>query len=648
MLHGSRWKHVVLIAATGGLVVAAGASAASAANGARELLPASTPTWAKAAPVASASDSASVAVRVYLAPRGGVAAVKAAVTAVSTPGNAQYRHFLTPAQYRARFEPTAAQVAKVSAWLHSSGLRVEGVEPSRRYISAAGNVAVAEKAFGTTLNVYRHGGRLLRAPAASVSVPSSVSGSVIGVTGLATAAPKLPKFSDPPPPATVSARPCSLSYGQLVAKTKADYDTPLPKFKGKYRDYGVCGYVPSQLRSAYGVSSTGLTGKGATIGIVDPYASSTILEDTNRYSKRHGDPGFAAGQFTQKLPAKFSHGALCDALGWSVEQTLDIQASHGMATGAHVMYYSAGSCLDVDLLATLARAVDDNRVDIVSNSWGGYDQDETSGDIAAYEQVLLQGALQGISFLWSSGDDGDEQLSTGLRQTDYPASDPWQTGVGGTSTAIAISGRMSWQTGWGTNKYDLSANGRSWVKTGANPFWYGSGGGYSTLFNRPAYQHGVVTGGAPAGRAVPDVAMNGDPITGMLVGQTETFPHGVRYGETRWGGTSLSSPLMAGMLADALQHTKSVAGAHARFGFLNPALYAQARAHAGTLTDVKGVHTGDGNVHPAYVNGITPADGILYDVRTFNQDSSLVTKPGWDDVTGLGTPNALFLTAFGN
>ena len=648
MLNGSRWKHVVLIAATGGLVLAAGASAASAANGARKLLPASTPTWAKAAPVASASKTASVAVRVYLAPRGGVAAVKAAVTAVSTPGNGQYRHFLTPAQYRARFEPSAAQVAKVSTWLRSSGLRVAGVESSRRYISASGTVSVAEKAFGTTLNVYRHAGRLMRAPATGVSVPSSVSGSVIGVTGLATASGKRPKFSNPPPPASATARPCSLTYGQLVAKTQADYDTPLPKFKGKYRDYAVCGYVPSQLRSAYGVSSTTLTGKGATIGIVDPYASSTILDDTNRYSRRHGDPAFAAGQFTQKLPAKFTHGALCDAPGWSGEETLDIQASHGMAPGAHVVYYSAASCLDVDLLTTLARVVDDNRADVVSNSWGGYDQDETSGDIAAYEQVLLQGALQGISFLWSSGDDGDEQLSTGLRQTDYPASDPWQTAVGGTSTAIAPSGKMSWQTGWGTNKYDLSANGRSWVPTAANPFWYGSGGGYSTLFNRPVYQHGVVTGGAPAGRAVPDVAMNGDPTTGMLIGQTQTFPHGVRYGEFRLGGTSLSSPLMAGVLADALQHTKSVAGAHARFGLLNPALYAQARAHAGTLTDVKGVHSGDGNARPDYANGINPAGGILYSVRTFNQDSSLVTKPGWDDVTGLGTPNALFLTAFGN
>ena len=157
--------------------------------------------------------------------------------------------------------------------------------------------------------MYRHAGRLLRAPATSVSVPSSVSRSVIGVTGLATASGKRPKLSNPPPPASATARPCSLTYGQLVAKTQADYDTPLPKFKGKYRDYAVCGYVPSQLRSAYGVSSTTLTGKGATIGIVDPYASSTILDDTNRYSRRHGDPAFAAGQFTQKLPAKFRRGA---------------------------------------------------------------------------------------------------------------------------------------------------------------------------------------------------------------------------------------------------------------------------------------------------------------------------------------------------
>ena len=159
--------------------------------------------------------------------------MKAAVTAVSTPGNARYRHFLTPAQYRARFEPTAAQVAKVSAWLRSSGLRVAGVEPSRRYISAAGNVAVAEKAFGTTLNVYRHaaGCCVRRRPA------SSVPSSVVRVGDRCYRARNRSRQAAEvlrPTPAGHRHRAAVLALiGQLVAKTKADYDPPAAEVQGQ-------------------------------------------------------------------------------------------------------------------------------------------------------------------------------------------------------------------------------------------------------------------------------------------------------------------------------------------------------------------------------------------------------------------------------
>ena len=410
----------------------------------------------------------------------------------------------------------------------------------------------------------------------------------------------------------------------------------------------MCGYVPSQLRSAYGVSSTRLTGK------VRPSASSIPTRRRRSWKTPTATPaprrpGFAAGQFTQKLPAKFSHGALCDAPGLSVEENARHPGLPRDGDGCPRRCTTRRrSCLDVDLLATLARVVDDNRVDIVSNSWGGYDQDETSGDIAAYEQVAPTGrAARDLIPLvvrrrWRraalhrpSADRLSGVGSMADRRRRHLHRDRHQR-------QDELADRL------GHEQVRPVGQRQSWVKTAANPFWYGSGGGYSTLFNRPAYQHGVVTGGAPAGRAVPDVAMNGDPITGMLVGQTETFPHGVRHGETRWGGTSLSSPLMAGMLADRPPAHQERGRSTRPVRVLNPALYAQARAHAGTLTDVKGVHSGDGNVRPAYVNGITPAGGILYGVRTFNQDSSLVTKPGWDDVTGLGTPNALFLTAFGN
>ncbi len=91
------------------------------------------------------SASARVNVRVYLAPRGGQAALAKFAMAVSTPGNALYRHFLTTAQYRARFAPPQSSVASASAWLRSSGMRVTGVEAGNRYVLATGSAAAARR-----------------------------------------------------------------------------------------------------------------------------------------------------------------------------------------------------------------------------------------------------------------------------------------------------------------------------------------------------------------------------------------------------------------------------------------------------------------------------------------------------------------------
>jgi subtilase family serine protease len=221
-------------------------------------------------------------------------------------------------------------------------------------------------------------------------------------------------------------------------------------------------------------------------------------------------------------------------------------------------------------------------------------------------------------------------------QTDYPASDPFVTAAGGTTTAIGADGKLAWQTGWGTQKYSLSADGTSRTSVG---FLYGAGGGYSALFDRPDYQIGVVPGNAPAGRAVPDVALDADPTTGMLVGETQTVPKGggVAYAEYRIGGTSLAAPLFSGMTALTLQH------AGGGIGLLNPTIYSQ--ADSGTFTDVKGVPADAGNVRPDFVNSVDASGGVVYSVRTFNQDSSLTIGAGWDDITGVGSPNAGWLTS---
>ncbi len=628
-------RGVIVVAVASALVAGVLAAAPGAsAQQSRKVLPNSAPKWlGHAAYHGKTSDKAGVNLRVYLAPQGGIDALKAAATAVSTPGSATYRQFITPAQYVARYAATNATVRNVESWLRSDGLRVTGVEASKRYISATGTVAAAQAAFGVSIHNYSHDGQSVQAPSGAASVPDSIAGSVLAVGGLDTTRTHASVNAIPPPAAFANARPCSIYYGQIAAKYQADYHTPLPKFNGKTLPYSPCGYTGPQYRAAYEGNSA-LDGSGVNIASLLWYNSSTIRKDINTYAVNHGDGSYAPGQFTISN-TKYKLVPECDPSGVLTEQALDIEAMHAMAPAANIRFYGARSCYDDDLVAALARVDDENRVSIVSNSWGEPEEFASADLIAAYEQVFLQGALQGISFLFSSGDSGDEVTNTGLKQADWPTSDPYVTSVGGTSDAIDASGNLAFQTGWGTEKYSLSANGRSWTLLG---FLYGSGGGFSSLYNRPTYQEGVVPSSAPPGRAVPDVGLDGDPTTGMLIGLTETYPDGtVRYGEYRIGGTSLSSPLFAGMTALTLQHAGS------GLGLLNPTIYAQATS--GNFTDIKGKPKDAGNVRADYANGVDATGGIVYSVRTFNQDSSLAIGKGWDDVTGIGSPNPGWLTS---
>jgi subtilase family serine protease len=602
----------------------------------RKAVPNTKPTWlAHADHVGAASKSAAMHLRVYLAPRGGLADLKAAATAVSTPGGATYRHFITPSAYQKLYAPTDATINNVKSWLKASGLSVTAVEGARRYISVNGSVAAAQKAFGVSLQRYQHDGQSVTAPSTAASAPATIAGSILSVSGLDTTVPQVqPAGKSAPPPAGVAnARPCSLSYGQVQAKYQADFHTPLPTFKGKVLPYAPCGYTGPQFRAAY-EGDTDLDGTGVTVAITDAYAAPTIASDASRYAANHGDASYASGQLTQTLPTHFTHAADCGPSGWYGEETLDVEAVHAMASGSNIKYYASASCFDSDFLDTLARVVDDNEASLVTNSWSDVEQNETADTIAAYEQIFLQGAMQGISFMFSSGDNGDELARTAIKQVDYPASDPYATAIGGTVDAIGADGTFKWQSGWGTHKYSLSSDGASWDSVG---YLYGAGGGVSALFNRPDYQNGVVPTSAPAGRAVPDVGLDADPTTGMLIGETQTFPDSVHYGEYRIGGTSLASPLFAGMTALTLQH------AAGGLGLLNPTIYSQ--AGSGTFTDIKGTPKDAGNVRVDYANGVDPTDGLLYSVRTFDQDSSLTLARGWDDVTGIGSPNAGWLTS---
>jgi subtilase family serine protease len=658
----------VLSAGCAALAVAAlPALTASAAAGAapRVEVRDTHPSWAvRSAEVAQAPSGKSIKARVYLSPRD-ESALDRAVAAVSTPASPGYGHYITPAQFRAQYGPAPDAAAKVSSWLRGTGLKVSALQENGRYFTVTGSVSSAQKAFGTNLSIYRRAGGSYQAPTGTVTVPTTVSPYVLSVTGLdespATVSPKAavdllpsqynairkqPKSAFPI--GFRNARPCGAYYGQLTANVEGDYTTKLPIFQGRSLFYTVCGYTPQQLRSAYGVPAA-LTGKGVTVAVIDAYQSPTLLKDANRYSTDTGGKPFAAGQFTTiGPPVHFYDQEACGASGWSSEQSLDVEAVHGFAPDAKVLYASGASCNGIDLLESEVQVVDDNRASIVSLSYGDIESNETTGQATFDTYLFKQAALQGIGFYIATGDNGDEVLNTGVKQVDSSASNPYATAVGGTSIAIGAQGQYKFETGWGTNLWSLAPDGKSWIDP---QFHGGGGGGFSALFNAPAYQKGVVPAGSPAGRALPDVGMDADPTTGMLLGLTQQFPHGVFYDVSRAGGTSLAAPLFAGVQALTSQ------AQHARLGFANPRIYALAgRQYSGkqpvgssqaAFRDVTGAHDGAANVRADFVNGANAADGVIYTVRSFDDDSSLATATGWDDVTGVGSPAPGYYTATG-
>jgi subtilase family serine protease len=246
---------------------------------------------------------------------------------------------------------------------------------------------------------------------------------------------------------------------------------------------------------------------------------------------------------------------------------------------------------------------------------------------------LIQAAIEGIGVYFSSGDNGDETSTEGFATTDWPASSPWVTAVGGTSLGIGAANTRVVETGWGTSDYACNVTTQTCKPSG---WLYGSGGGVSVVFPEPSYQQ--TAGLTLSGRGVPDVAALADPQVGLLVGQTQTFPNGTYYDEYRIGGTSLASPIFAGIMALADQK------AGHPHGFANPLLYANPSA----FYDVTSVKTAVARRN--YNNSVDASGGTSDHLRTFDDYSGSPTQhtnPGWDNVTGLGTPGLSFLDLIG-
>ncbi len=417
-----------------------------------------------------------------------------------------------------------------------------------------------------------------------------------------------------------------------------------------------------------------------TVAIVDAYQSPTLYQDASEYA-RNEDPGnpLEPSQFSELKTHGFNDVNLCGASGWFGEQTLDVEAVHGTAPGANILFAGAKNCVG-GLNDTLRTIVDGHLADVITNSYGddGGDLLDSASDRAATDDILMMADDTGISVLFSSGDSGDEFTTIGQVSPDYPASSPYSTAVGGTTLQVGADNSRTGEFGWSTARSFLCDS--TWESLGnctadQEGTWLpidealdgGSGGGTSYVYPQPSYQAGVVptslseaNGSTTPMRVEPDISMEADPATGMLVGETQTFPDGTYYDVYRIGGTSVASPLFAGVIARADQT------AGQSLGFLNPALYSMSSDSSTSNSPTAALY----DIGPAglqdmsradYVNSVDSSQGLYYTTRIIDYEGqeqfcsssttcstrnvALNTAAGYDNMTGLGSPNDGFIPA---
>jgi subtilase family serine protease len=696
----SKWRLAPLALAALGL---AGVAAQSGAQERKEF-----PQWADAgARVGTAPNTQRVSIAAYLGFRN-EEGLKQLIEEISNTSSPHYGKYLTPAEFRAQFAPSAANVRLVQSELTKLGFHVDYTPKSGLFVQASGTVAQVKAAFGVTQELYSYQGKVMRSNAQTPRMPAALANVVQFVAGLddsitmlrtpthmgldgrtaatenaaARVAAASGAVSPNAPPGTYDSIPspfCSTYFGDHTASVNvapSPYPATLPWLN--------CGYTPQQIREAYGANEVAQDGTGVTVAIVDLYGSPTIVADGNRYSANHGLPKLTAKNFTQILPAGIYNVPAtdpCGPQGWYVEESLDVDSVHGMAPGAKIVF--AGDVCTDPANAPLYSLIDEHTADIITNSYTyGNDADLPSWFLTLENFYFEQADAEGVTVMFSSGDDGDLVAANGIASGAWDDTSPYVTSVGGTSLALLNSKGQKDEWGWGNYRaflsdVTISKNGKSVKDSGVElPYAYyaGSGGGPSFTQLQPSYQVGIVpyklsgytTNAAgqkvalgAAYRVTPDVAMVGDPYTGYLFGMTytmaspptvdpgcEKLSSTTEYCEVAEGGTSLASPLFAGVVA-RVDQARAEAGRGA-VGFINPALYALAgvvgtNSKKGPVVDVQPPASPTAVLRgyisdPTELRVVTMNSTVDGKTVVEGADTSYLTTKGYDEVTGLGTP----------
>jgi len=629
-----RSKQLLAAAFAGTLI-----SLASAAPYPHRATPAATDMGEAAATAGTAHITVTVALRLNNEQQ-----LESLLESIYTQGSPHYHQFLTPEQFRTRFGPSTDSIAALTRYFEAAGLEVTRAATAQLRVSGA--AAAIERAFAVKLHGYAVAasrstpGYRYRAPLAEPQLPSTIGASVHGVFGLDTRPRFFPHLRAAAGPAR--ARP-----------DRGQGDTANPFGSLTVTDF-------AQHYDVNPLYAQGIDGHGRTIGIITLAAFTP--SDAFAYWSAVGLK--VAKNRLKEVLIDGGPGAPSDDSG-SLETTLDVEQSGGIAPGAKILVYEAPNT-NQGFVDAFAAAIDSDAADTVSTSWGEWELFDTPNNafdngpvrdpvthritsiIQAYNDLLIQAALQGQSMFAASGDGGawDEvgelppQFSNVI-SVDDPAVQPFITAMGGTTLpgpqtyglpdGSTLTLKVKQEQAWGWDYLEPLCSALDLTIDECGIFPGGSGGGVSVFFQRPFYQHFVpgmansVAGQALydesqsppqlvvalpagfAGRNVPDISLNSDPQTGYVVAYTSDSS-GFSF-QTFWGGTSFASPQMNGVTSLLSQ------GLHHRVGLLNPQLYVLAA-------------TGHSHGRHAPLRDITAGDNWYWFAR-----------PGYDQATGVGVPD---------
>src|SRR5271155_2693648 len=612
-----------------------------------------------------------------------------------------YHRFLTLSEFKKQFAPTAKEAATVRDYLNAHNMKVTSIDKNNHFVVAQGRVADAQIAFNTTINHTMINGVAHHVTTATPSITgpaAALVSTVQGLSDLAYHANVKPGMNPETGTPYAGVRPSAVGANGLffsgqclrppeVVTFTTNGSTPKAIYAGNRYGANInspapnlpsCGYDAAEMQKAYGLNKAyknGLDGTGQTIVIVDAFGSNTILDDANLFSQLNGLPQLTDANFAIFTP---NGSATCTATNgcisgnWQYETTLDVEWAHAIAPGANIVLVLGADNSFTNLDIANLFAIENLFGSVLSNSFGISEialVDFLPSELVVENGISEIAAALGISHHISSGDTGDQLASNnadfGINSVSVltNADSPFATGVGGTSTFLDKNNNIKLQTGWGLNFARIAA-------PTPNPpvipplffdFQGGSGGGTSVVYAKPKFQKNL----QGKFRQVPDISMNADPETGVEIIVTPDSIPGDEIDVEVFGGTSLACPMFSAFWAIANQANAAVGGGP--LGQAAPILY---QLSPNAITDV--------NVNPvstlANVTGLilnppspptfessqflaqplenTPPFGFIsalfqsststrWDVFTFGTDSSLTTGPGWDNVTGLGTPNGL-------